>query len=98
MDDVTRRQLASASDHRIARRAALGIALMGLSHNGGTSGTVDGSIYTAPTCQAAVRRVDDGIGGLPCDISGHKFQHACTKMHLHTCPPCAIMPALDSAR
>src|SRR5215813_7668739 len=95
VDDVTRRQLASTRDHSIARRAALGIALTGLSHNIGASGTVDGPIHTAPACQPAVRGVDDGIGGLPCDISCHEFQHTCTNMHLHTCLPYAIMPALD---
>src|SRR5262245_25553562 len=50
VNDVTRRQLAGARDHRIARRAALGIALTGFSHNSGTAGTVDGPIHTTTTC------------------------------------------------
>src|SRR5438445_6848855 len=89
VDDVARRQLASARDHRITRRTALEIALTGLSHNSRASGTVNGAVHTAPTCQLAVRSVDDGLGGLSCNVSDHEFQHAFTNMHLHTCPPCA---------
>ena len=80
VDDVARRQLAGARDHRSARRAALGIALTGLGHNSGASSAVDGSIYATPAGQLAVRGIDDGIGGLLGNISGHKFQHACTNM------------------
>src|SRR5262245_35821829 len=95
VDDITRRQLARTRDHSIACRAALGIALTGLSHNIGASSTVDGPIHTTPACQPAVRGVDDGVGGLPCDISCHEFQYTCTNMHLHTCLPYAIIPALN---
>src|SRR5262249_11755521 len=62
VDDIARRQLASARDHSITRRAALGIALTGLSHNSGAAGAVDGPIHPAPTCQLAVCSVDDSIG------------------------------------